>query len=581
MSQYCYACMRPVEASMDSCPFCGEPLRFETPAHRLRPGTVLDRRYLIGRALGQGGFGITYIGRDMTLDLCVAVKEYYPNGYATRDTRVSNELVLTDDDKDGFFHSGKEKFLREAKILAKFCDEPGIVGVRDFFEENNTAYIVMEFLDGITLKEYIAERGPLPMGGVLSLMHPVVDTMAKVHESGVIHRDISPDNILLLPDGRPKLLDFGAARDVSDGKSLSVMPKCGYAPEEQYRRKGNQGPWTDVYALCATMYFCLTGRAPEESIERFWSEEDTLIPPSELGAKIQAWQEEALLKGMSLKIEDRYPSMAELEAALYPGREQTLTSFSLGDGADRTRTPRESRRQDAPADERPAPRRWEREEPEEDFADAERKPERGHKRTPKQKNPTYERREEREEYDEGYDEEYEAWEEPERRKIPWPVVLLVAACLLLVFFAMMLVRELVGANRAAAPTPRPAVSADAQTNGDDSLAYVEFIGTAQQSTTSAVDSIRLYRGDAELDERSGLTLRVGDSPVTLTAKAYTGAPVSGLTYTWATPDGDILRLTPSDDGSTCACELLRSISGGVTLTVSCGGKVVTIAVYPG
>ena len=580
MSQYCYACMRAFDASMDSCPFCGEPLRFETPVHRLRPGTVLDGRYLVGRTLGQGGFGITYIGRDTTLDLCVAIKEYYPNGYSARDTRVSNELVLTGEDKDGFFHSGKEKFLREAKILAKFCDEPGIVGVRDFFEENNTAYIVMEFLDGITLKEYISERGPLPMGGVLSLMHPVVDTMAKVHESGVIHRDISPDNILLLPDGRPKLLDFGAARDVSDGKSMSVMLKCGYAPEEQYRRKGNQGPWTDVYALCATMYFCLTGRAPEESIERFWNEKDTLIPPSELGAKIQPWQEAALMKGMSLKIEDRYPSMAELEEALYPAREQTLTSFSLGDGADRARPPREKRRERSQQDEGGAPRRKERAaEPEEQeelsYYDEEPASGRTQQRAPKRKTPTRERREARGKYGED-----DAWEEPERRKIPWPVVLLVAACLLMVFFAAMLLRELAGTHRAAAPTPQPAVTSS-QPSGDDSLASVEFIGVAQQSTSSVVDSIRLYRGDTELNESSGLSLRVGDSPVTLTAKAYTGAPVSGLTYTWATGDSDILRLTPSDDGSTCACELLRSISGGVTLTVSCGGKVVTIAVYPG
>ena len=144
----------------------------------------------------------------------------------------------------------------------------------------------------------------------------------------------------------------------------------------------------------------------------------------------------------------------------------------------------------------------------------------------------------------------------------------------------MLLRELAGTHRAAAPTPQPAVTSS-QPSGDDSLASVEFIGVAQQSTSSVVDSIRLYRGDTELNESSGLSLRVGDSPVTLTAKAYTGAPVSGLTYTWATGDSDILRLTPSDDGSTCACELLRSISGGVTLTVSCGGKVVTIPVYSG
>ncbi len=461
MSQYCYACMRPFEGEMDSCPFCGEPLRAHTPYSRLLPGTVLDGRYTVGRALGQGGFGITYIGRDNTLDLTVAVKEYYPGVCASRDNRVSDEVTITDD-PDGFFGRGKERFLKEAQTLARFCDEPGIVGVRDYFEENGTAYIVMEYLDGITLKDYIAERGPLPMNGVLSLMRPIVETMAEVHRSGVVHRDISPDNILLLPDGRPKLIDFGAAREMAEGKSLSVMLKCGYAPEEQYRRKGSQGPWTDVYALCATMYFCLTGQAPEESIERFWADEDSLVPPSGLGAKITRRQEEVLLKGMSLKIEDRYPDMAALEEAFYDAQPRTLTSFSLGDEEEARAPERE---------ERPAPRR-EREE----------RPARERERGPERE----ERREKRAPQRQSVPEKEERFEEEKpvraRRRVPAALILLVAAVLLMLLCAGMLLRELRGLGSASPrQTPEP-VGVGAQESANDWPANIEFVPAAPQAT---------------------------------------------------------------------------------------------------
>ena len=315
MSTYCYNCMKPIEAGMTGCPHCGQSTRSEAPPHQLRPGTLLRGRYLIGRALGQGGFGITYIGRDTTLDVRVAIKEYYPNGYSNRNHEVTDTVSITASDT-GFYEKGKAQFLREAKTLARFYEEPGIVSVHDFFEENNTAYIVMEYLDGITLKKLVESGKHFSCDELFTVMKPLITALNKVHAQGIIHRDISPDNIILLADKKIKLLDFGAAREVGGDKSLSVMLKPGYAPEEQYRSKGKQGPWTDVYALCATMYFCLTGVKPDESVERAMNPDSKLKRPSELGAVITAAQESVILHGMNVHAAGRYQSMKELHDAL-------------------------------------------------------------------------------------------------------------------------------------------------------------------------------------------------------------------------------------------------------------------------
>lgn len=559
MSQFCYSCMEPLDAELAVCPYCGAATRFDVPVHMLRPGTLLDGRYRVGRALGQGGFGITYIGRDETLDMRVAIKEYYPNGHCSRNHQVSDAVEITDDE-DGFFRSEKDKFLHEAKTLAKFVEEPGIVDVRDFFEENGTAYIVMEYLNGITLKEYIDERGPLPISGLLDLMRPIISALAKVHEHGVIHRDISPDNILLLPDGRPKLIDFGAAREISEGKSVSVMLKRGYAPEEQYRRKGSQGPWTDVYALCATMYFCLTGRAPEESIERFWNDDDTLLPPTEAGAKLSPRQEAALLHGMAIEAQDRTADMKALEAELYPDAgPQTLTSFTLGqteaEAIGRRGRPAAARpKMESEEESRPAPRKSQTE------------------ATRKAAAPKPAPRREQRETESLFEEEL-----PPRKKsgVSPLVILIVLASLALLFFAGMLARELLHSG-ATAPQP---TAAPAPNGGDDTVASVVFVDGAPQGSSVPVDSIRLYRNGVEIHEGVGFTMHSGDAPVTLTAQAYTNAPASQLWYSWAASDSGALRLTPGSDSASCVCEMLHSVTGGITLTVSCSGKVVSIPVY--
>lgn len=310
--KYCSKCMNPIEETDVECPFCGFAINVEIPPHHLAPGTILNNKFMVGAALGEGGFGVTYIGRDTKLDMKVAIKEYYPNGYVNRSNTISPSVnSSTSGEKKDFFDAGKERFLREARILAKFSGSTGIVDVRDFFEENNTAYIVMEYLDGQTLKDYLKNKGTLNPEQTIRLLMPVMDSLKKVHTQGLIHRDISPDNIMIV-DGHVKLLDFGAARNVSAtaNKSLSVMLKPGYAPEEQYRSKGAQGPWTDVYALCATMYKCITGITPDDSTQRVFSDE--LKTPSALGINIDPVIEKALLKGLNVMQKDRYQNIDEL-----------------------------------------------------------------------------------------------------------------------------------------------------------------------------------------------------------------------------------------------------------------------------
>ncbi len=309
---YCYYCMSH-RTEDESCPVCGKTTECNVPDYHLKPGTVLRDKYLIGKAIGEGGFGITYIGRDLTLDMRVAVKEYYPHGVSNRNNERSNYVTMSERSREA---SEKEmqRFLNEARTLARFSDNPGVVSVRDFFKDNGTAYIVMEYLDGITLKSYLGKYGHIPPKELAEMLDPVLQALHGIHKQGLIHRDISPDNIMLLKDGRLKLLDFGAARYVGEGRTLSVVLKPGYAPEEQYRSKGDQGPWTDVYAICATIYKCITGITPDESIQRVFKDE--LKKPSELGIDIPREYEQALMQGLAVKSTDRIQSVDALRRAL-------------------------------------------------------------------------------------------------------------------------------------------------------------------------------------------------------------------------------------------------------------------------
>lgn len=322
----CYGCMTPREGP-GPCPVCGfDESRYEPALHHLPPGTVLYGKYLIGRVLGEGGFGITYIGWDLNLEMKIAVKEYYPNGLVTRNCAYDRTVTMLTGQKTAFFQSGLEKFVDEARRLGKFWRLPGIVAVKDYFQENKTGYIVMEFARGQTLKDILKKQpdSRLPADQVFEMMRPVIKSMETVHKAGLIHRDISPDNLMVddADDGsiEVKLIDFGAARDymAKGEKSLSVMLKPGYAPEEQYRSRGQQGPWTDVYGLCATIYRAITGAVPEESLDRV--AQDLLRRPSQLGISISHPKEDALMKGLAVFQKDRFTSMEALEAALYESK---------------------------------------------------------------------------------------------------------------------------------------------------------------------------------------------------------------------------------------------------------------------
>ncbi len=319
----CYGCMSPREGD-GPCPHCGFDENTYQPAlHHLPPGTALAGKYLLGPVLGEGGFGITYVGWDLNLEMKIAIKEYFPNGFVTRNSGYDKTVTVLTGQKGDFFQRGLDKFVDEARRLGKFWGLPGIVSVKDYFQENKTGYIVMEFAQGQTLKNILKNTpdGRLSADQVFEMMKPVMKSLEKVHKAGLIHRDISPDNLMVdqEPDGSltVKLIDFGAARDfMAEGeRSLSVMLKPGYAPEEQYRSRGKQGPWTDVYGLCATMYRAITGKVPDESLDRM--EEDPLERPSQLGVNIENWQEDALMKGLAVFQKNRFQSMEELEAAMY------------------------------------------------------------------------------------------------------------------------------------------------------------------------------------------------------------------------------------------------------------------------
>lgn len=309
LKHICYGCFqeKPDEASV--CPRCGFCAEEEKPFLALPMGTLLNGRYMTGKVLGVGGFGITYLCYDLTLEIKVAIKEYMPSSLATRHSDKYS-VALTGRGQEEY-RNGMERFLDEARILAKLQNTPNIVSVQNYFKENNTAYFVMEYIEGMSLKAYIASQGgKIPYDQALTILMPVMQALTQVHALNLTHRDISPDNIFITAGGESKLLDFGAARSSTvEEKSLSIILKHGYAPEEQYYSKGNQGPWTDVYAMGATLYRCVTGELPPDSIMRVHN--DTLKRPSELGISLPAYVEQSILRALAVNAKDRFPSMED------------------------------------------------------------------------------------------------------------------------------------------------------------------------------------------------------------------------------------------------------------------------------
>lgn len=313
----CLGCMEEYQDEFHMCPLCGyeEGTPPKEPYHML-PGTILGGKYLVGKVLGFGGFGVTYIGYDTKLERKVAIKEYLPGEYSTR-MPGTTEVLTHDEEKSKQFQKGLSKFVEEAKILAKMQDCNGVVKIYDSFMENSTAYIVMEYMEGMELAEYLKEKGRLSVEEAKEILHPILIALKEIHAQGIMHRDIAPNNIYLLNDGRVKLYDFGASRYVSSShsKSLSVIVKPGFAPAEQYSSRGEQGPWTDVYSLAATFYNMITGIVPEDALDRIEKEE--LQKPSKLGVNIKKSEENALMNALNIKAEDRTRDIETLEKELY------------------------------------------------------------------------------------------------------------------------------------------------------------------------------------------------------------------------------------------------------------------------
>lgn len=325
--KFCPYCMSRTQEG-EPCPMCNLTEGSYAPLpHHLPPGTVLKNRYLIGRVLGEGGFGITYIGRDLVLDMKVAIKEYYPTQQVTRTASVTLDVTNFASADDDTYQQSLAKFLREARLMARMRKQSHIVSVQDYFEANSTAYIVMQYVQGTTLAKLMEQRGGrIPAKELLDIMEPLFGALDEMHREGLVHRDISPEN-LMLEKGNIILLDFGSVReDVVGRQTLSIVLKFGYAPIEQYQGS-SQGAWTDVYALGATMYHCMTGQLPPQSIDRLM--EDRLIPPRKLGAELTERQEQALLYSMGIRPKRRFQSMGDFYNALYKGVAPTPKSFTL------------------------------------------------------------------------------------------------------------------------------------------------------------------------------------------------------------------------------------------------------------
>ncbi|HAS52422.1 MAG TPA: hypothetical protein DCS21_12035, partial [Gammaproteobacteria bacterium] len=332
LAAVCPGCFRHKGGEVAVCPHCGYDAAAARSPLLLPVLTRLNQRYLIGRTLGKpGGFGVTYLGLDLTLQVKVAIKEYCPRDLVGRDTNRWTLAPHSQEDGE-LFQVGKQAFLDEARTLAKF-DHAHVVRVRDFFEANGTAYLVMDYYEGENLLEYLTRQGgKLPWRTALELMLPVLDGLREVHQRGFLHRDVKPHNIYLTSQGRPILLDFGSARQAMGerSRSMSVMLTEGYAPFEQYHRRGGQGPWTDIYGAAATLYLLVTGQTPPPAPERI--RQDELIPPRQLVPDLPQPLNTALLHGLATDPQKRSQTMAQFEQWLHgivDNKEQAIYTPSL------------------------------------------------------------------------------------------------------------------------------------------------------------------------------------------------------------------------------------------------------------
>jgi serine/threonine protein kinase len=288
-----------------------------TEPYFLPPGTELNNRYTIGAVIGHGGFGITYKAWDKALSTVVVIKEYYYTGVASRQADSQAVQVYDQNRKNEFYHFLK-RFIDEARYVAKFGITDSIVNVFDYFEANNTAYMVMEFLAGVTLSERLKQKKAMSINECLGVMKFLFAALKTVHAANIIHRDISPDNIFLCTNGKVKLIDFGAARfskkEDQQMSRLTQVVKPGYSPPEQYLSISAQGPWTDIYALGASLYYMVTGNKPVESTNRV--KEDNITHPNALRHGLPDHINDTILRAMAIDAHLRFSSVDEFEKAL-------------------------------------------------------------------------------------------------------------------------------------------------------------------------------------------------------------------------------------------------------------------------
>jgi len=314
MTIRCSACFEQYESEYFVCPSCGH-YAGAPPAEPfyIGPGALLQGRYTVGAALGFGGFGVIYKAWDNKYQNLVAIKEYFPSGIVSR-AQNSAEVAVYAKKREKEFEAGFARFIDEAGSMAAFGSHANIVNVYGCFEENRTAYIVMEYLDGVTLSEYI-KANELTVEDALAITLNVCEALKAIHASGIVHRDVSPDNIFICADYRVKLIDFGTARfSQNEDTLLTVILKPGYSPPEQYETINAQGPWTDIYAVGATLYFMLTGVKPDESTNR--KIDDTLLPPSELNPDAPEYISNTVMKALAIDRHMRFKTVEEFTKGL-------------------------------------------------------------------------------------------------------------------------------------------------------------------------------------------------------------------------------------------------------------------------
>lgn len=322
--KYCLNCFEQIDDNQKICPHCHYVEGTPPPKQQyLDPGAIFEDRYIIGTALGSGGFSVTYKAFDASLNKVVAIKEYFPMDVCTRAPHSEDVVIFSDEEKADAFEKGKAKFEEEAKRMARFQGVEHIVQVYDTIEANHTCYIVMEYLDGETLESYINRKGQIPEEEAINIIVPVLDALEKIHAQSMVHRDVSPSNIMLLKDGDVKLLDFGSARytNADYSRSLTVLFKEGFTAEEQYYTNGHQGPWTDVYSVGATLYYMLTGVKVESALDR--KVNDTIVFPSMIAA-VHRNVETAIMNALTTDYRLRTQSAHDMKAEL-----TSMTSVSM------------------------------------------------------------------------------------------------------------------------------------------------------------------------------------------------------------------------------------------------------------